>query len=113
MQLAPVDFRQITAEETYSLLQLLEATLQLVLRLPTEDPLYTERIQSIFGLVTVFAPVFIENEMKWFVMSPMNFRVLYLYVVLAVKVCKRVAIKEIIGNEQLEYLYEYFKYRNF
>lgn len=57
-----------------------------------------------FIVGTVFGPLFIDNELERLNPGPMNFEVLYVFIVLAVKVCRVTDIGDVLGDEQFEYL---------
>lgn len=107
-QFAPVPAVRFSPEESHALLSLLSVILQFAVRLSAEDAFYKEVICSVFRRVLLFAPLFIENEMKRLAMSPLNFQVLHLFVALSVKVCRVTQIRDLIGEEQWQFLCDEF-----
>lgn len=103
-KLSPVSSFDYSPMETNCLLTLLKRMIEFALCVDSNDPLYKEIITHVFIVGTVFAPLFIDNELERLNPGPMNFEVLYVFIVLAVKVCRATAISDVLGDEQFEYL---------
>ena len=98
-----------TSNETDSLLSLLYSIITMLLQLKIDDDDFLKEMEiRIFHIITILAPLFIDNEMKYLNLSVMNFKVLYQYIIFALKVNQVKPISLIVGKDQLEYLYTSF-----